>query len=34
VTFDLGDSVLVFEPTPDNDASNAWSRIQSVLEFT
>ncbi|MFC5750942.1 hypothetical protein [Actinomadura rugatobispora] len=32
VTLDLGDGVLVFEPAPDNDASHAWSRIQSVLE--
>jgi hypothetical protein len=32
VTFDLGDGVLVFEPAPDNDASHASSRIQSVLE--
>jgi hypothetical protein len=32
VTFDLGDGVLVFEPTPDIDVSHAWSRIQSALE--
>ena len=31
VTLDLGDGVLVFEPAPDNDASHAWSRIESVL---
>ncbi|GAA2110935.1 hypothetical protein [Actinomadura alba] len=31
VTLDLGDGVVVFEPSPDIDVSHAWSRIESVL---
>lgn len=32
LTLDLGDGVLVFEPSPDTDPEHAWSRIRTVLE--
>jgi hypothetical protein len=32
LTIDLGDGVLVFEPSPDTVVEHAWSRIRSVLE--
>ncbi|WP_141577908.1 hypothetical protein [Actinomadura sp. WMMA1423] len=32
LTLDLGDGVLVFEPAPDTDPEQAWSRIRAVME--